>query len=88
MTTLDPKIESFLLDHYPDLSPLTLESMWFYAVCWVEGLVRESHTKPVLHPALEVAALFRVRAICANKDQELKAAYMFCAVESLSPYMK
>lgn len=85
---LSPKIKAHMLQRYSGtgLTPAALESMWIAATSWVEENVASKHMVDGFTPALEVAAMFRIHAICAHKDQALKAAYMFCAVESLAPY--
>lgn len=83
MPALDPRIGMFLLERYPGMRREGIASMWACAWAWVED--RLPHTS-TLHPAFEVAALFKLQAMCAP-DPQIKAGFMFSACEALAPHL-
>lgn len=83
MPVLDPRIGMFLLERYPGMKREGIASMWACAWAWVEDHLPHM---VAAHPALEVAALFRVQAMC-ECDPQRKAGFMFSACEALAPHL-
>jgi hypothetical protein len=84
MPVLDPRIGMFLLERYPGIKREGLRSMWACAWAWVEDHLPDM---AAAHPAFEVAALFRLQAMCAQ-DAKIKAGFMFSAREALAPHLR
>ncbi|MFC7301003.1 hypothetical protein [Cognatiluteimonas weifangensis] len=83
MLTLDPEIAAYLLERYPGTRREGIANMWACACAFVEERVRPM---PVTPPAFNVAATFRMRAMCES-DPARKASFLFCATEALAPYV-